>query len=667
MGGKQQPMETATGSRCQASKVGISHFFHQYCGHDLKCLQSMEKFIALMYRPVDAAALGVARMLFGLMMLIDIPEERGGGDLDFRWGDPKGCTFPLIHSMKQLSLPRMGIVYLIMWFGALGITLGYRFRLTASMFVASYWYVFLLDKSAWNNHSYLYGLLGTLFLFTDAHRFFSLDAYWNKNLQPVVPFWNYFILKYQFFILYFLAGLKKMCPEWLSGYAMTNLSYHWVFAPFRLILGAKHTDFLIVHWFGCIFDTSVVFFLIYAPTRKLATLFACAFHLMNSRLFHIGMFPWTCLAQLPLYYSFSWPRTIWSSQNSLSNYLKKYNNMQEIQNEKSVEKKGKKQKIVASTILLYCGLQLFLPYSHFITKGYNNWTNGLYGYSWDMMVHAWDTVLISIRVVDNLRNQTLYLQPYAFVDNDRWTKHADMAYQFAHCIDRNVREEYQINRRSYSNFSIYYDIWCSLNGRFLQRIFNPEVNVLEVKWSPFEPVHWLLPLLHELTEMRAMITTMSEDVYSWNNDSDVLFVADFPGFVLHNYIVPDMDNVTLTVLNGSIVYTSSNISESVVLTKGQSLKDIPPYFHHVKTVSQTPSSMVYTYVNRTKQKLAKDDLSGTSRSTEMLPIWQELTHRYENYVRFFQHVGNSLLFEIYGVPMPRRVRITPDESNWTTE
>lgn len=174
-----------------------------------------------------------------------------------------------------------------------------------------------------------------------------------------------------------------MCPEWLSGYAMTNLSYHWVFLPFRSLLGPQLTDLLIVHWFGCIFDTLVVFFLIYAPTRKTATLFACAFHLMNSRLFHIGMFPWTCLTQLPLYYSVSWPRFVWKKL-SFDESIEKFTKHQKPKKQ-TQQPPGKRRKIVTGAILLYCGLQLFLPYSHFITKGYNNWTNGLYGYSWDMV------------------------------------------------------------------------------------------------------------------------------------------------------------------------------------------------------------------------------------------------------------------------------------------
>lgn len=104
-------------------------------------------------------------------MLIDIPDERGGGELDIRWGEPRDCRFPLFSFLAPLSLSRMALVYFIMWLGALGIALGYRYRTSCLMFVISYWYIFLLDKSVWNNHSYLYGLLGLLFSFTQANRY----------------------------------------------------------------------------------------------------------------------------------------------------------------------------------------------------------------------------------------------------------------------------------------------------------------------------------------------------------------------------------------------------------------------------------------------------------------------------------------------------------------
>lgn len=64
--------------------------------------------------------------------------------------------------------------------------------------------------------------------------FRSLDVYLDPSKKKdTVPYWNYFVLKYQFFILYFMAGLKKGTAEWLSGYSVQNLSEHWVFAPFR--------------------------------------------------------------------------------------------------------------------------------------------------------------------------------------------------------------------------------------------------------------------------------------------------------------------------------------------------------------------------------------------------------------------------------------------------
>lgn len=55
--------------------------------------------------------------------------------------------------------------------GALGIALGYKFKKSALMFTIIYWYIILLDKSFWNNHSYLFGLIGILLIGTEANNF----------------------------------------------------------------------------------------------------------------------------------------------------------------------------------------------------------------------------------------------------------------------------------------------------------------------------------------------------------------------------------------------------------------------------------------------------------------------------------------------------------------
>lgn len=105
------------------------------------------------------------------MMLIDIPEERGGSEVFGKWSDPKRCHFPLFSWWTFSSAHRMGLVYAAMWTGAFGITIGYHFRLASLLFASTYWYVFLMDTSVWNNHSYLYGLCALLFMCSDAHRY----------------------------------------------------------------------------------------------------------------------------------------------------------------------------------------------------------------------------------------------------------------------------------------------------------------------------------------------------------------------------------------------------------------------------------------------------------------------------------------------------------------
>jgi vitamin K-dependent gamma-carboxylase len=46
--------------------------------------------------------------------------------------------------------------------------------------------MFLLDKTHWNNHSYLFGLFGLLVTLTDSDKSFALSA---TNEQ--IPAWNY--------------------------------------------------------------------------------------------------------------------------------------------------------------------------------------------------------------------------------------------------------------------------------------------------------------------------------------------------------------------------------------------------------------------------------------------------------------------------------------------
>lgn len=130
-------------SKLDKQKIDISKIF----GFNFKDLSSWQNFVRLLYRPTDPASLGVVRALFGkliiyivypcsriqfqelkytnscnllgLLMVLDIPEERGLARADIRWGDPLECRFPLFNFLQPLPLQWMCIVYLVMWLGKL--------------------------------------------------------------------------------------------------------------------------------------------------------------------------------------------------------------------------------------------------------------------------------------------------------------------------------------------------------------------------------------------------------------------------------------------------------------------------------------------------------------------------------------------------------------------
>lgn len=111
--------------------------------------------------------------------------------------------------------------------GAVGIMLGCFYRLSCLMFISTYWYIFFLDKTAWNNHSYLYGLIGFQLTLMDGNRYWwedlsllllcgslgnlknhitgsslcacrSLDGLRRPSIRNAhVPLWNYTLLRTQ--------------------------------------------------------------------------------------------------------------------------------------------------------------------------------------------------------------------------------------------------------------------------------------------------------------------------------------------------------------------------------------------------------------------------------------------------------------------------------------
>ncbi|KAJ3606068.1 hypothetical protein NHX12_028111 [Muraenolepis orangiensis] len=616
-------------------------------GFEKQDLSSWHRVVCLLNRPTDPAALGIFRCMFGMLMAIDITQERGLSHLDYKYLDGAPvCRFPLFSFLEPLPMDWMYLVYLLMLLGAVGIMLGFYYRLSCLLFISTYWYVFFLDKTAWNNHSYLYGLIGFQLTLMDANRYWSIDGLRKPRRRNAdVPLWNYTLLRTQIFIVYFIAGIKKLDADWVEGYSMSYLAHHWLFEPFTMILSVEHISLLVVHGGGLMLDLTAGYLLFFDATRPFAMVFVSYFHCMNSQLFSIGMFAYTMLATSPLFCYPDWPRRFFShlpaslggllpltepgSQPSAScvypEVQKAGKGTQGTQETASPPRGPKvpkfRHKLAAVFTFLYIAEQLFLPYSHFITQGYNNWTNGLYGYSWDMMVHSRSHQHVKITYRDGTTGDVGYLTPGVFTHSRRWKDHGDMLKQYAACLSG------QLPRYNISQPELYFDIWVSINERFQQRIFDPRVDIVKADWSPFRPNLWLMPLLVDLSPWR---TKFQEIESSLDNQTEIVFIADFPGLHLENYVSEDLGNTSMQVLQGRVTVEIVEENKNYTLEPGQQMKLPHGAYHKVYTVSEGPSCYMYIYVNTTEANLQKNFTrlmeiqEGVRNGTETGPLPPEL-------------------------------------------
>lgn len=589
-------------------------------GFEWTDLSSWQSVVTLLNRPTDPANLAVFRFLFAFLMLLDIPQERGLSSLDRKYLDGLDvCRFPLLDALRPLPLDWMYLVYTIMFLGALGMLLGLCYRLSCVLFLLPYWYVFLLDKTSWNNHSYLYGLLAFQLTFMDANHYWSVDGLLNAQKKNAhVPLWNYTVLRGQIFIVYFIAGVKKLDADWVEGYSMEHLSRHWLFSPFKLVLSEELTSLLVVHWCGLLLDLSAGFLLFFDASRSIGLFFVSYFHCMNSQLFSIGMFPYVMLASSPLFCSTEWPRKLVARcpkrlqkllptkdapQPSASCVYKRAR-------ARAGPKVGLRHQLGAVFTLLYLLEQLFLPYSHFLTQGYNNWTNGLYGYSWDMMVHSRSHQHVKITYRDGLTGELGYLNPGVFTQSRRWKDHADMLKQYATCLSL-LLPKYNVTEPQ-----IYFDIWVSINDRFQQRLFDPRVDIVQAVWSPFQRTPWVQPLLMDLSPWR---TKLQDIKSSLDNHTEVVFIADFPGLHLENFVSEDLGNTSIQLLQGEVTVELVAEEKNQTLQEGDKMQLPAGEYHKVYTVSSSPSCYMYVYVNTTEVALEQD-----------LAYLQELKEKVEN-------------------------------------
>jgi vitamin K-dependent gamma-carboxylase len=376
----------------------------------------------------------------------------------------------------------MHIVCWGMLVAAVGITIGLAYRFCATLFALGICYLFLIDQSKFMNHFYLMCLLSWVAVFLPAHRRFSLDGLLVPGTRmDVVPGWTLWILRFQMGVVYFYGGLAKLNPDWLRGNPMRQWLSNRTDLPMMQTFFESTAAPYLFSYGGLIFDLLIVPALLWKRSRLLAFCVATLFHLTNSQLFTIGIFPWLAIGLTALFFDPSWPRVALAKITRQARTLPR---------EVTGAPAAFALKSTTLAVLgIYAVLQLTLPFRHLLYPGYSSWTEEGHRFAWHMMLRSKQYAAASFFVIDPETEQRWALDPGAYLTDRQYLKmlgNPDMLAQFAHYIKQLMHE------KGFTNAQVKAVIFCKLNGRPPALLVDPEVDLGSVKRSLLA-ANWILP------------------------------------------------------------------------------------------------------------------------------------------------------------------------------
>ncbi|PRX57342.1 HTTM domain-containing protein [Flagellimonas meridianipacifica] len=429
-----------------------------------------------LFKKIDNAQLVVFRIFYGLLICAEAFGAIATGWVRRTFIEPK-FTFSFIGFEWLQPLPGNGMYIYFVVMGIMGIliTIGYKYRFSAFTFAFMWAGVYLMQKTSYNNHYYLLMLLGFIMAMFPAHRDVSLDSKLNPDFRSH-SMSNYFrwIIILQLFIVYTYASIAKLYGDWLD------------FSIIEILMSGKKDYYLIgdllqqkwVHkiigFFGIFFDLLVVPALLWKPTRNIAFIFSIFFHLFNSIVFQIGIFPYLSLAFIVFFYE---PQTIRNI------FLKK--KKVEIPQEISFPKYSK---WIVSALGIYFVIQVLLPLRHHTFPDDVLWTEEGHRLSWRMMLRS-RSGNIRFKVVNKENGKSEYVKL-----NDHLTKkqkrkvacYPDFAWQFAQYL----KKEYAKKGEDIQVFAINK---VRVNQSKFSEFIDPKVDLANVPWKHFSHNEWIRP------------------------------------------------------------------------------------------------------------------------------------------------------------------------------
>lgn len=442
---------------------------------------------------VDGASLVVFRIAFGLLLLIEVGRYYFlNGIRDYYITPVFHFTYPGFEWVRPW--PGTGMYW---HFAGLAIAsgcvvLGRCYRPALVCLAFGWTYVLLLEQTAYLNHLYLICLICwvmcllpkcSLGILPDHSRYNQTNGLEvHTTTMPAVYLW---LLRAQIAIPYFFGGIVKINSDWLHGQPlqlwMQRMHHVRAWIPF-------YGDWwlaIVMSYAGLLIDLFIVPALLWPRTRKWAYGIAVVFHVLNSVMFQIGIFPWFMIAATTLFLAPDWPRAALRRFCGIeSNLLHPQANPIGI------------PKWFGGVALVWFTIQIILPFRHWLYAGNVDWTEEGSKFAWRMMLHdKWAAV--SITLVDPLTKKTRSLNPGAFLSQrqvDKMCYDPELLRVFSHHVAA-VAAEGGLGKQE-----VHVVVRCSLNGRTPQLLVDPQIDLAS---EPYRWSHqtWISDLTEPLPEI----------------------------------------------------------------------------------------------------------------------------------------------------------------------
>lgn len=433
----------------------------------------MNKFL---FKHIDNSALIVFRMCFGFLIFMESAGAMMTGWLRRTLIEPQ-FTFNFIGFDWLQPLPGnwMYVYFSVMALSGILVMIGFKYRWAMLTFGLMWAAVYLMQKSSYNNHYYFLMLLNAFMFILPANRYASVDAHLDPKLKSIsMPNWCRWIFIIQLFILYTYASIAKLYPDWLDTSVPELLmkSKRDYFLVGEL-LQEKFMHYLIAYG-GILFDGLIIPLLLWKRTRPYAFFISIFFHLFNSFIFQVGIFPYLSLSFSLFFFE---PNTI--RKIFLRNKPAYTAHELEI---------PKYHQWYVSIFVIYFIIQIGLPLRHHFFEDNVLWTEEGHRLSWRMMLRA-KSGSTTFTVVDKATKKSTVIRFEDYLSSKQTrtvSSKPDVMWQFAQRLKRSYAENGQ-------DVAVYVRAYVSVNGRPTKLLIDPKVDLANEEWHPFKHHTWLNP------------------------------------------------------------------------------------------------------------------------------------------------------------------------------